>query len=283
MANLVTAQQVRDVSGAPTTLIDDTQMDRVIAERQKEALNHWAIYITPTKVLEIRDGNGKNQIRVNRPYIWKLLNLQVRLADSQANTFDIEDTAIDPKSSLITLRTATGNSYLGGAYFYQYPNSVRMKYLSAFMEKTVTITETTADEVAGTSVVIAVDDETGFAVGNWVLIEGLDGNREAAKITATGTDEITVDQLVQTHETDSVVTKLQTEESLTQYILYASAVTVAINAVGGTYTLLTGWSMEGVTAQVGVPWTHWQNSFQDNDKRRLEAKNKVHTKLNAIG
>ena len=111
----------------------------------------------------------------------------------------------------------------------------------------------------------------------------LDGNREAAQIVSTTTNEITVDQLVQTHEAGSVVSLLQTEESLVQYILYAASVAVAIQAVGGTYSIATGYTLPEFSVQKGVPWTHWQNNYQDNEKRRKNAESKVWSKLTPLG
>ena len=85
---LVTTTQVRDISGVPTSLIDDTQLGRIIDEVQEKTLTYFNVHTTPTQILEIRDGNGKNQIRVNRPFIWKLTDLQVRINTSETTTTD---------------------------------------------------------------------------------------------------------------------------------------------------------------------------------------------------
>ena len=189
----------------------------------------------------------------------------------------MENVTIEPISSIITIDN-TQNPY----YFYPYQNSIKIKYLSAFMEKTIDNTETTSDVEAGTSIDIAVDDETIFAVDDWVLIEGLDGNREAAQITATTTNQITVDELVQTHISESVVSKLQTHELFKQFVLYDTATNVSNFIIGNTSDLPTGYSMEGVQAQIGVAYTHWRESAEKFAKKRDEMRNKIYNKLNAI-
>ncbi len=150
------------------------------------------------------------------------------------------------------------------------------------MERTTTITESSAATTAGTSVAIAVDDETSFSVDDWVVIEGADGNLEAAKITATAADEITVDQLVQTHEADSVITKLQVEESLKQFILYDVSTNVSNYIVGNTSNLATSYNIEGVSATIGVAYTHWRESAERFSAKRDEFKSKVELKLSAM-
>lgn len=269
---LVTATQVRQVCGVGSDITDDTTINALIAEVEAKTLSFFKIYSTPTKVIEILDGNNKNKLKINRPYIWKILELK-----TQNDTIDLQNVNIEPISSIITIDN-TQNPY----YFYNYQNSVKVKYLSAFMEKTTTITETTADVEDGTSVVISVDDESSFAENDWILIEGTDGKREAAQITATDTEEITVDKLVQDHDSGSLVIKLQTHELLTQFVLYESAVAVGINAIGGSYTFATSASIEGVSATFGVPYPHFQKNVEENKKKRDSVKNQIYNKLNPM-
>jgi hypothetical protein len=270
--SLVSIDDVRNSSGATTDLIEDAKITDMITKSQAQALSTYKVFITPTKFIDILDGNNKNKIKVDRPYIWKILELKTR-----NDVIDLDNVTIEPISSIITVDN-TQSPY----YFYNYQNSVRVKYLSAFMEKTTTITETTADVEAGSTVAIAVDDETSFAVDDWVVIEGNDGKLEAAQVTATGTDEITVDLLVQDHEEESLITKLQTHELLTQFIIYDVNTNVANYIVGNTSNLATSWSQGSESATVGVAYTHWRESAANFAKKRDEFKGKIWNKLNPI-
>lgn len=269
---LVSFAEVREVPGVGSDITPDAVITSLIDEVEKKTYSYFNIFSTPTKVIEILNGNNKNQIRINKPYIWKLL--EFKTGDT---TIDVEDCNINPMSGIITI-DSTQNPYL----LYNYKNNVKIKYLSAFMEKTSTITESSAAVEVGTSVDIAVDDETGFSSNDWVLIQGMDGNIEAAKITATGTDEITVDQLVQDHESGSVITKLSTHELLRQFVLFESAVCVSINAVGGSYNFATGYTFPEYSVQKGVPYMHFVKAIDDLIKQRDIVKRQLHNKLNAI-
>lgn len=270
--SLVTFAEVREIAGVKSDITTDAVITSLIDEVEKKTYSYFNIFSTPTKVIEILNGNDKNQIRINKPYIWKLLEFKTGDTD-----ISVEDCNINPLSGIITIDN-TENPYL----LYNYKNNVKIKYLSGFMEKTSTITESSAAVEVGTSVDIAVDDETGFTTNDWVLIQGMDGNIEAAQITATGTDEITVDQLVQDHESGSVITKLSTHELLRQFVLLESAVCTGINAVGGSYSFATGYTFPEYTVQKGVPYVHFERMLNDNIKQRDIVKRQIFNKLNAI-
>lgn len=274
MTNLVTVAQVRQTSGVQSDITDDATITALISEIEERILSSLKVFKEPTKVIDVLHGNNKTQIALNRPYVWKVLEIKSR--DSE---LDLSNIHINPISSIITIDN-TSNPY----YFEKYLNSIKVKYLSAFMEKTTTITETSADIEAGNSVVIAVDDESSFSVDDWILIEGLDGNIEATKITAVSDDDttITVDLLVQDHESESLITKLQTHELLTQYVRYESAVAVGINAIGGSYNFATGYTYPEYSAQKGVPYPHFQKNVEENKNKSDEVKNQIYNKLNPI-
>lgn len=270
--SLVTNDEVREIAGVGSDITTDAVITSLIEEVEKKTNTYFNIYSTPTKVIEIVDGNNKTQIRVNKPYIWKLLEFKTGDTD-----LDVSSCHINPLSGLITI-----DNTLTPYYLSKYKNSVKIKYLSAFMEKTNTVTESSADVEAGTSVAIDVDDETGFSVDDWVLMEGMDGNREAAKITATASDSITVDQLVQDHESGSVITKLSTHELLRQFVLLESAVSLGINSVGGSYTFATSYTMPEYSTTLGVPHPHFSKMLDDLLKQRDIVKRQLYNKLNAI-
>jgi hypothetical protein len=272
MTTGVSIDDVRNTSGATTDLIEDAKITDIITKAEVQVLSTFGIFCTPTKVLEIRDGNSKNTMMINRPFIWKLLSLEVNDA-----ALDLENVDVEPFTSVVSIKN-TETPY----FYYNQRHKVRFKYLSALMEKSTTITESSAATVAGTSVAISVDDETGFAIDDWVYIEGLDGNREAAKITATDTNEITVDQLVQTHEADSIITKLIVDETLVQYVLYDACTNVANYIIGNTSNLPISFNIEGASAGIGVAYTHWKESSNRFIEKRDEMKVKLMNKLNVI-
>ena len=73
MALNITVTQVRNVCGVKSDITSDTIIEDLIEDVTKKTLSYYNIYDSPKKVIEVLNGNGKNQIRINRPYILKVL------------------------------------------------------------------------------------------------------------------------------------------------------------------------------------------------------------------
>ena len=272
MANIVTVAEVRTLTGIPSDLLSDTSITEKITLSQEKALDYFNVYITPTLVTEIKDGNNKYQIMINKPYILKLVSLKTK-----TSTISLENTNINYRSGIITMDSTSAPSL-----FPANINNIKIKYLSAFMSKTDTVTETTAATTAGTSVSISVDSESGFANDDWVIVEGLDNHFEVAKVTSTSSGTIVVDELLQTHENESLITKVQTHPLLKQFILYESAVAAGIDVIGASYTFNTSYTLEGVAVTKGVPYPHFEKNVNENIKQRDILRNQIMNKLNSI-
>lgn len=269
---VVTLSEIRGIVGIDSTgVTDDAISNVIIPEVISNTYSYFGVSPTPIKKIEVIDGNNKATIKLNSPYLLKIEKLT--LGDDDVN---LENVEFNMYSSIVRL-----NREVSPYYFYERERYVKVKYLSAFMEKDIdAITETTTDETAGSSVVISVDDATNFSVNDWILIEGTDANIEAAKITSISSNDITVDRLVQTHSSGSVVTKLNTHNLLKKFILHECAIYAASNATGNSYTFNTGYSKGGASFQKGVPYTHFQKVVEDNIKQRDSAKNQI---FNLIG
>lgn len=269
--SIITITEVRQICGVKSDIIDDATITGLIAQVENETYSNLKVYPTPTKVLEIRDGNNKNQLKLNRPYVWKVLELK-----SKDNDIDVDSIKIDPISSIITI-----DNYVNPFYFFALKSSIKIKYLSAFMEKTDTLTEVTNDIIAGDNIVITLDDDL-FAVDDWVLLQNMDGFQEVAKVTVIGTNLITVDNLVNDYDSGSMVIKLQTHELLKQFILKETAVAASINSVGGSYNFATGYTFPEYSVQKGQPYMHFVKTIDDLLKQRDIVKRQLYNKLNVI-
>ena len=272
---LITKTQIRALCGIGTDIVDDTKLDNIITEVENKTLNYFGVNPTPKKMIEILDGNNKNTIMINKPYILKLLELKV-----SDNSIDLSNVTINIKSGIITIDN-TKNPYI----FLPYKNGIKLKYLSGFMDKdTTSITEIDTGVSAGSSVEIVVDDESIFEEDDWVLIEGTDGKREVAQITAVSRDNssITVDLLVQDHEEESIVIKMKTDDSYIQFLLYETALSTSITAVGGSYNFATGYTFPEYSVQKGVPYSHFVKAINDLEKQRDIVKNKLFSKINVM-
>ena len=91
----------------------------------------------------------------------------------------------------------------------------------------------------------------------------MDGTKEVAQIndTPAGTT-IQVDQLVKTHDSDSVVIKLQIPYYIKRFMEIEAAIYVAVYAIGGTYTFNTSYSLGDLSVNKGEPYPQWREVIQ---------------------
>jgi len=265
MVTLVSIDEVRALSGAPIALISDDSLKVLIDNFETLIKSTYQVEYTPVVKIETLTGESKSQIvleEYNPLTVYELRNGTTVL--SAANIFVHSD------KGMIELHGVTAtNQFL--YRFWDYPLNVKIKYLYGMIEKdNVKQTEGTGTITAGTSVVVPVLASSSFAVNDWAYLEDLNGQWEVAQITAkdtVGTD-LTFAKLVNSYETATLIVGSKTNEVVRQYVLYECAIATAINAIGSTYTIATGYSMEGVNVQVGVPYTHWKNNLDANMKQR---------------
>lgn len=263
----ITADEVRNRSGAPSSLITDAQLNEYIDQVEGEMTKWINTAFTPTQAIEVKDGNNLANI-----YARKNPLLSVRALTSNTSTSITPSTLkIHKPSGKVSLSTSSE----AGVFVTGQQNTF-IKYLYGLLEESTTSTESTAAVAVGTTVTIGVSSITGFAKDNWIEIYGMDGKKEVAKITSdpAGTD-IVVDQLVHTHESGSVVVKLQIPEYIKTYMLIEAAICAAINVIGSTYVFNASYSLGDLAVTKGVPYTHWQSSVEKLYKERNMRKGRI--------
>ena len=189
MVRFISANEARVVSGITTDLISDPDMEELIEDVEYQVEKFLNCNFTPSVQIDIQDGNYKSVIFTQRAPLLTVRSLKTNdTAISLAN--------IDYKrSGLIRL---TRDSTL--PVFIAKRKDTIIKYVHGRVEwNKLTETDTTSDSIVGTSIVLDVTSESDFAVGDWIEIIGLDANKETTKITAVGTNTITVDELIDTH------------------------------------------------------------------------------------
>ena len=251
---IATLAEVRTTSGATISLMADATMQDIIDLAEERFFNHFDMKQTPTNTMEFYRGYDLNDIKVNKQKIMSLQAIYINGQDRELDsfTFNANLGKIQHRKEFIR----TNWSLMPKTTPYR----VKIKYSYAMLKSSGTATESTASTIAGTSIDIAIDSETGFTTGDYVRIQGFDGNNEVAKITATDTNEITVDILLLPHESDSIIELLELPKIIKDYIIYDACYNVANYIVGNTSNLPTGWSQEGESAQVGVAYTHWRDA-----------------------
>lgn len=265
MGTYITVATVRRTVGIGSSEISDVDVEATIAEIESLIPRYFNTQFTPTEKIEVRDGNGTNRL-----ILMKNPLLAVRELKIDGATEDPANLHIYKPSGKIVLSTSAST-----ASFIKKQRAIVIKYIYGMVEESSTSTTTDADSVAGTSVALSVVSESGFTADDWVEIYGMDGYKEVAQVSSTAAGTITVDQLVQTHESGSTVVLLQISANFTRLMNLVASISMVARIVGESYTDTVGYSLGALSVQKGEPYTQWRETAVQFIRERDELMRKI--------
>ena len=254
----ITIASVRRTVGIDSSEISDDDVTAVIAECEPQVERHFNSVFTPKQVIEYHDGNATNRMFLKRNPVLAVRDLYI-----DGDQEDVANLIITKGSGKIEL-----NSDSTISTFKKGTKRNVVKYIFGWLEESSTSTTTDTASVVGTSVELSVASESGFEEDDWVEIYGMDGYKEAAQVTATDTGSITVDKLVYTHESGSVVVKLQVLKVFEKLMNYCCAIAMVARIVGQSYTDIVGYNISEMHVQKGEPYTQWRETATQLIKER---------------
>ena len=265
--DFATVSEVRRISGIAATEISDADVGFMIVDAEAKIPRFFNTYFKPTERIEINDGDG-----TNRHHLEKNPVLSVRALKIDGTTEDVANLEIQKESGYIFLGESSVTST-----FEEKKNAIVVKYLHGSVVHSQTISTTSsADEVAGTSVSVAVASSSAFAEDDWVEIVGMDGNREAAKISSvTDSTNIVLDQLVLSHESGSTIVKLEVEHIFIELMNTVCAIACVARIIGQSYTDIVGYTLGEMHVQKGEPYTQWRETANQLIRLRDEIMSKI--------
>lgn len=254
----ITIASVRRTCGIGSSEISDDDVSAIIAECEPQIERFFNTSFTPKEKIEIRDGNGTNRLILMKNPVMRVSELKI-----DGETENPANLNVYKGSGKIELSSdATATRFTAGS------NKIVIKYVYGFLEESSTQTNLSTASTAGSSVTLSVASESGFSEDDWVEIVGMDGYLESAKITSTGTGELTVDKLVYSHEADSVITKLQVSEIFKKLMNYACSIAMVARIVGQSYDDIVGYGLGELNVQKGEPYTQWRETATQLMKER---------------
>lgn len=255
----VTIASVRRTCGIASTDISDADITSIIAEVEPQLERYYNTSFTPKTKIEFQNGNGTDTLILRKNPVMAVRQLKI-----DGDTEDPANLHIYPGSGKIVLSSSATAST-----FIQKNNSIVIKYIYGFLEESSTSTTSSAAEVAGTDVSIAVGSITGFSNGDWVEIYGMDGHRESAQINAVpGAGAIQVDQLIFPHELGSTIVKLQVSKIFEKIMNVCCGIAMVMRIIGQSYTDIVGYTMGEFSVQKGEPYTQWRETASQLIKER---------------
>jgi len=254
----ITIAEVRRTSGIGSDVINDDDVSEIIAECEPQVERFYNTAFTPKEKIEVRDGNATYRIVLRRNPVLAVRELKINsVTEDPANLY------VSRGSGKIRLNSsATNSTFISG------DNKVVIKYIYGYLDESTTSTTISAASESGSSVELSVASESGFAENDWVEIYGMDGNREAAQVSSTGTGTITVDQLVYDHESGSTVVKLEVKEIFKKLMRLACSISMVARIVGQSYTDTVGYGLGELNVQKGEPYTQWRETATQLTKER---------------
>ena len=258
--DFATVSEVRRICGIAATEISDTDVGGMITDAEAKIPRFFNTFFKPTEIIEINDGDG-----TNRHHLEKNPVLAVRALRIDTTIEDVANLEIQKESGFIFLGASSVIST-----FANKKNAIIVKYLHGSVIHSQTVkTTSSAAEVAGTTVSVAVASSTGFAEDDWVEILGMDGNREAAQISSvTDSTNIVLDQLVLAHELGSTVVKLEAEHTFIELMNTVCAIACVARIIGQSYTDIVGYTLAEMHVQKGEPYTQWRETANQLIKQR---------------
>jgi len=261
MGDYITIESVRRTVGIDSPQIDDPDVTAIITEVENEVPRKFNTVFIPTIEIEYFDGDGSNRLNIAQSPLLAIRELKI-----DGTTEDPANVQVDKDSGYIWLGQDASIST-----FPAKRNTTVVKYIYGTVQQSKTIkTETNTASVAGTGVVLSVDSESSFAENDWVEIQGMDGNREVAQITATDTGEITVDKLVLAHEDESIVAKMEIDTNFTKLMNIIAGISMVARIVGESYKDTVGYDLGELHVQKGEPYTQWRETANQLIKERDE-------------
>ena len=279
----VTVEQVRAFSGAPKELISDERIKILISTNRAKTEDLFGVKFVPTKRVETLNGEFKRKLVVSEYF--PLTTLKLINGETEIDTNNLYEHTELGFIEIITLPTTFNLRGGIGSGFSGYNLDVKVKYLYGAIERDTSFQyETESDISKGNNVVVELDDTNNLVVGDWVFIEDLNKRKEVAQISDINfsTNNVTFKQLTKGFKSGALVSKARPMRIFMEYLLYECALAVAIEAIGSTYTFNTSYSIEGVSATRGVPYTHWRESASRSQSLRDELKVRIQSMLTAL-
>ena len=265
MGTYITVASVRRTVGISVDEISDADVEATIVEIEAQVPRYFNTQFVPTEKIEILDGDGTNRLRVNQNPLLSVRELKD------------DGTTIDPAN--LEIKKEPGYIFLGSGAttqkFSDKKNKIVIKYIYGTVEDSSTSTTSSAAEVAGTAVSVAVASESDFSEEDWVEILGMDGHREVAQVSSSSTGVLVLDQLVQTHELGSTITKLQININFTKIMNLIASIALVARIIGQSYDENTGYSLGELSIQKGEPYTQWRETANQFIKERDQLMSRI--------
>lgn len=203
----LTLTQIRQTCGIQQDQINDTDLQAIGEQAEYDTERELGASFTPVTEIALLEADGTNRLVNLKNPLLKVRALKIDLTSVTPSTL-----RIDKQGGTVWLTSTSEMTYFKSRTTER--NLARIKYDHGYFEADTVQTTTSAASVAGDSITLAVVSSTGIAANDYIEITGMDSMVETAKVTSVGgATSITVDNLTQTHESGSLITRQRTPKT----------------------------------------------------------------------
>ena len=251
----ISLAELRSFSGIDSTLIDDTNLQRLLEQGEFASERDINCVCVPTTRIDLFEGDVTNRIRLVRNPVLKVRALKISDED-----IDLDNIRLDCNSGLVWLENTAEYNVTRKRFGNR--NLVRVKYDFGLLENTDTQVDNVSALVAGSSVSIEVADSSVFSVNDFVEIKGFDSKVEVFKVSSVpDATHIVADVLSCGHEANSLMTVLRVPMVFKNLVMLNASLYGAANIIGSSYDIVVSYGLGDMSVNKGVPYPHWNTSI----------------------
>lgn len=251
----VSLDELRSFSGIDSTLIDDTNLQRLLEQGEFASERDINCVCVPTTRIDFFEGDLTNRIMLNRNPVLKVRALKISDED-----VDLDEVRLDSNNGIVWLETDADYNYTRVQFGNR--NLVRVKYDFGLMENTSVQSENVGALEAGSNVSIEVSDSSVFSEDDYVEVKGFDSKIEVFKVSdVPDSTHIVADVLSNSHEAESLLTLLRVPMVFKNLVMLNASLYGAANIIGSSYDIIVSYGLGDMSVNKGVPYPHWNTSI----------------------
>ena len=254
---------IREKVGVGTDIITDETIQGLINFVISKVNSDFGLVTTPIKKIKILNQRKDNYLKHTFNKLLKIYDFKIG-----DENISIDNLDFSLNNNFITFKHDSDYCY----FFNSNRDKIKIKFLEGFLEESLeTVKDSTSTITSGTNINITLNDVDGLNVGDFVMIQDFEGNKDVSSITNIVTNDITLNEVLIDFTGELLITKLQIPTVLYNYIIYEASIATAINSVGSSYQFNTGYSKGNVSFQKGVPYPHFEKTLNSLIKQRDES------------
>lgn len=260
----ISIESIRNAGGFNTEIITDAQIEQAIEITKNNVNRYMNTKLEPEEVISVLEGNNDYILSVDDGPILRIDELWIGTTKIDVKKVIFNNSRIELKKDA-ELR-----------YFINCDEKIRVRYYYGYLVNSFKVFSL-EDIEAGEGVSFEVESINGLSVGDWLSVVDISGRKQAVKIIDITDNIITIDKSLYSYSGSYLIYKLDAPDYIRRYIELESAIYLAINVIGATYTFNTGYTLGDLSAQKGVPYPHWAKSVDVCMKERDRLNSKIKT------